>query len=59
MPDDLIKQGRADDIRISTQSWEIYYWSRKLKVTPFELKEALKNAGKDHTVGNVRRILNK
>lgn len=45
MPDDPAKQGRADDIRISVQSWELAYWSRKFARSPKALRRAITQAG--------------
>lgn len=57
MADDPGKTGKPDDQRINVhQQHEVAYWSRKLGVTPGELKKAVETAGP--MVKDVARELN-
>jgi hypothetical protein len=57
MADDPAKTGQPDDQRINVnQQHEVNYWSRKLGVTPGELRKAVETAGP--MVADVARQLN-
>lgn len=44
--DDKQKKGSPDRDRINVkESYELEYWSKKFKVTPDQLKQAVKSAG--------------
>jgi len=44
--DDKQKKGNPDRDRINVkESYELEYWSKKFKVTPDQLKQAVKSAG--------------
>ena len=46
MPDDLTKNGSADDRRIHIhQDHEVRYWSQHLQVTPDMLRRAVQTVG--------------
>ena len=56
MPDDRTKIGRPDNIRINVhETYELRDWSRKLGVTPEQLKEAVQKVGP--MVDDVKRQL--
>ena len=58
MPDDKLKTGKQDDIRINVnQEHELRDWSKKLGVTPDELRAAVKKAGP--LAADVRKQLKK
>ncbi|HYE32157.1 MAG TPA: DUF3606 domain-containing protein [Methylomirabilota bacterium] len=58
MPDDKLKTGKQDDIRINVnQEHELRDWSKKLGVTADELRDAVKKAGP--LVADVRKQLKK
>lgn len=56
--DNKQKTGSPDRDRINVnESYELEYWSKKFKVTPDELKKAVKAAGTSAT--EVEKLLNK
>jgi hypothetical protein len=56
--DDRTKRGPQDRSRINIhESWEVRYWSKRLGVTPTELRRAVRSAGP--MVKDVRRELRK
>jgi hypothetical protein len=56
--DDRTKRGAQDRARINIREpWEVKYWSKRLGVTPAELRRAVKAAGP--MAKNVRRELRK
>jgi len=56
--DDRTRRGPQDRSRINVhESWEVRYWSKRLGVSPTELRRAVKSAGP--LVKNVRRELGK
>lgn len=58
MGDDLTNRGRQDDIRINVnQDWELRDWSKRLGVTPEQLKQAVRDVGP--IARDVRRKLGK
>ena len=58
MPDDKKNTGKQDDSRINVnQDYELRDWSKKLGVTPEQLKEAVKAVGP--MVADVRKHLKK
>lgn len=58
MADDKTKKGPRDATRINiNEDYEVQYWAQELKVTPEQLKEAVKQAGP--MVENVKKHLKK
>lgn len=56
--DDKKKTGNPDRERINVkENYEVEYWSKKFKVTPDQLKQAVKSAGTSAI--EVEKLLNK
>ncbi|MBB5620843.1 hypothetical protein HDE69_001896 [Pedobacter cryoconitis] len=56
--DDKKKTGSPDRERINVkENYEVEYWSKKFKVTPDQLKQAVKSAGTSAI--EVEKLLNK
>lgn len=50
MSDDLTHRGPPDTTRINVhESWELTYWTKRLRCTPSELREAVNAVGVSRT----------